>query len=169
VVEALPVPGANPDAVGPVASGERIDALDTIRGVALFGILLMNVTAFGLPNAYDDPSNFGGIEGTLRSIFSVLFGAGVILLTSRMEARGAGILTADIYYRRNLWLILFGFVHGYILLWYGDILWMYGLVGLFLFPLRLLKPKHLITLGVAALALADLRQEAADEAAGLRQ
>jgi uncharacterized protein len=153
---------------GPVTSAERIVTLDTIRGVALFGILLVNITAFGLPAAYVDPSNSGGsegaslyawlatqlfFEGTQRSLFALLFGAGVILLTSRMEARGAGIEVADIYYRRNIWLVVFGIVHAYVLLWDGEILFQYGIVALFLFPLRRALPRTLVALGAGALLI----------------
>jgi uncharacterized protein len=153
---------------GPVTSASRIATLDTIRGVALFGILLVNITAFGLPDAYFDPSNSGGsegaplyawlttqlfFEGTQRSLFALLFGAGVILLTSRMEARGAGIEVADIYYRRNIWLVIFGMVHAYVLLWDGDILYQYGIVALFLFPLRRALPRTLFALGAGALLI----------------
>lgn len=153
---------------GPATGADRIETLDVIRGVALFGILLMNIAAFGMPMfAYADPSTYGGaegadlgawftmtllFEGTMRGMFSLLFGAGAVLLLSRMEARGLGLMAADIYYRRNLWLILFGFVHGYLMLWFGDILWMYGIVGLFLFPLRHLRPASLFALGLAMLA-----------------
>ena len=110
----------------PVRSRERIHSLDVIRGVALFGILLMNITMFGMPTAaYTDPTVWGGandanlwtwitttmlFEGTQRGIFSILFGAGVILLTSRLEAGGRSDV-ADIYYRRLIWLVLFGVIH----------------------------------------------------------
>jgi uncharacterized protein len=149
----------------PVTSGERIATLDTIRGVALFGILLINITAFGLPGAYVDPTNSGGsegapfyawlvtqlfVEGTQWSLFALLFGAGVILLTSRLEARGAGVEVADIYYRRNIWLVIFGMANAYVLLWDGDILFQYGVVALFLFPLRHARPRTLFALGAGA-------------------
>jgi uncharacterized protein len=71
----------------PVSASDRIQALDVIRGVALFGILLMNIVGFGLPRAYEDPSISGGadganlaawwmntlfFEGTMRTLFSIL-------------------------------------------------------------------------------------------------
>ena len=65
----------------------------------------------------------------------MLFGTGAIILLERAEKRGAGIAAADIYYRRTLWLILFGLLHAH-LIWSGDILFGYGVVGLLLFPLR---------------------------------
>jgi uncharacterized protein len=142
---------------------KRIEALDFVRGVALCGILLMNITGFGLSDAYTNPTNSGGatgpnlwawiitqvgFEGTQRALFSMLFGASTILLVSRLERSGRTD-AADIYYRRNLWLIGFGMVNAYIFLWWGDILYAYGLTALFLFPFRNMAPKWLIVIGVA--------------------
>jgi uncharacterized protein len=153
---------------GPVRAApapQRIEALDFVRGVALFGILLMNITGFGLPDAYTNPQNAGGatginlftwiiteigFEGTQRGLFSMLFGASVILFTSRLEAQGRTD-TADIYMRRNLWLIGFGMINAFVLLWHGDILYSYGITALFLFPFRKLAGKWLMTIGLAAL------------------
>ena len=162
--EALPAARA----INPVTATERISSVDVIRGCALLGILLMNIVDFGLPHwAYDDPSVIGGatganlwawainyilFEGKMRSLFSMLFGAGVVLLTSRAEERGAGADVADIYYRRNLWLLAFGLVHAY-LIWWGDILYFYGLAALFLFPFRKLAPKKLLIAGAIVLSL----------------
>jgi uncharacterized protein len=135
----------------PLDAAKRIDSLDVIRGIALLGILLMNINGMGLPFAYSDPTIAGGadglnlkvwivnnmlFEGTMRGLFTLLFGAGVILLTGRLEKSGAGITTADIYYRRTLWLLFFGIINVYILLWHGDILYPYAIFGLMLFPFR---------------------------------
>src|SRR5438270_7677868 len=90
-------------------------------------------------------------EGKMRFAISMLFGAGVVLLTSRMEQRGAADKAADIFCRRNLWLLLFGIIHGYFI-WFGDILFIYGLTALiFLYPLRKLKPKTLLIAGACVL------------------
>jgi uncharacterized protein len=164
-----PLVNPDPPPVAPVRQQERVSSVDVLRGVALLGILLMNVVGFGLPHwAYDDPTVAGGsagvdfwtwavnsvlFEGKMRTIFSMLFGAGVILLTSRAEARGGRELVADVYFRRNLWLILFGMIHAYLLLWPGDILYSYGLAGLFLFTLRHVRPRNLIIAGLLLLAL----------------
>jgi uncharacterized protein len=157
------LPMAGTDGAAPAA--RRIEALDFVRGVALCGILLMNITGFGLPGAYLNPMNSGGatglnlwawiitqvgFEGTQRALFSMLFGASTILLVSRLEASGRSD-AADIYYRRNLWLIGFGMVNAFIFLWYGDILYAYGLTALFLYPFRKLAPKWLIVIGLAGL------------------
>lgn len=151
--------------VGPVRGRERIEAMDVLRGVALFGILLMNITAFGLPHAYSDPTVYGGaegadlwswivtqmgFEGTQRGLFSLLFGAGVVLFVSKLEAAGRSD-AADIYFRRNLWLVVFGVIHCFLLLWIGEILFFYGVTALFVFAFRKMAPKHLIAIAAAGL------------------
>jgi uncharacterized protein len=87
----------------------------------------------------------------MRAIFSMLFGAGVIILTSRAEHRGGGDRIADIYYRRTLWLIAFGLIHAYFL-WEGDILYYYGVAGLMLYPLRKVTARWLVLTGLFILA-----------------
>ncbi|MEQ9426904.1 MAG: DUF418 domain-containing protein [Cyclobacteriaceae bacterium] len=154
--------------LGPIQSSDRINSLDILRGVALLGILLMNIIGFGLVfMAYGDPTVQGGadgwnlkiwiinnmlFEGTMRAMFSMLFGVGMVLMTIRMENRGGGIEVADIYYRRTIWLLIFGVIHAYLLLWAGEILFAYGLFGLFLFPFRHTKPRKLY-MAVAFLTL----------------
>ena len=155
-------------ALTPVGARERIAAVDTLRGVALFGILLLNITAFGLPGAaFSDPGVAGGdtglnhvwwlvsqilFEGKMRTIFSMLFGAGIVLLTARAEGRGAGARIADIYYRRTIWLVVFGILHAYFI-WSGDILYGYGVAGLFMFPFRRRSARFLCAAGLAVLAV----------------
>ena len=153
---------------GPVTGAERHLSMDVIRGIALFGILLMNIVGFGY---HSSPADLAGqepwqganfwawyipetfFEGTQRGLFSILFGAGIIVLTMRGEERGAGLSLADVYYRRNIWLIGWGLVNSYLLLWDGDILYFYGLAALFLFPLRNMKPQHLVLIGLACLTI----------------
>jgi uncharacterized protein len=148
-----------PAAAGPVELSERISSIDALRGFALLGILLMNVTAMGLYfGAYNNPAVAGGAdganlaawaalhvlaEGKMRCLFSLVFGASVILLTSRLENRRNA---ADIYYRRNLWLLLFGILHAY-LLWAGDILYPYALCAFLLYPFRNMRPRGLLIIG----------------------
>jgi uncharacterized protein len=148
-------------------AARRIEALDFVRGIALCGILLMNITGFGLPDAYANPMNAGGasganlwawivteigFEGTQRALFSMLFGASAILLVSRLEAAGRTD-AADIYFRRNLWLIAFGMVNAFVFLWYGDILYAYGIIALFIFPFRKMAAKWLLAIGAGTLLL----------------
>ncbi|GAB3327285.1 DUF418 domain-containing protein [Larkinella ripae] len=153
-----PEPIASTDTLRPVSHTERIRSIDVIRGMALLGILMMNIPYFGLPEGilpslkFDHPGDTNFIthqvidiafSGKMRALFSMLFGAGVILLTTRKE-HSAGLSVADIYYRRILWMILFGVVDAYVLLWAGDILYAYGVCGLFLFPFRKLAPRYLM-------------------------
>jgi len=152
--------------VGPITQAERINSLDTLRGFALLGILPANVLVLGMyVAAGSDPTVTGGaaglnlaswalvrilVEGKMRALFSMSFGASTILLTSRAELHPAST-AADIYYRRNLWLLLFGLAHGFLLFW-GDILYTYALCGLILFPFRKLPAKKLLIIGAMFIA-----------------
>jgi uncharacterized protein len=149
-------------AMGPITPGERINSLDALRGFALLGILPANVLVFGMHLAAGgNPTVAGGatglnlatwalvqilIVGKMRCLFSMVFGASMILLTSRTEERSGGTAAADIYYRRNLWLLLFGIAHAFLLFW-GDILYPYAMCALILFPFRKLSAKWLIVIG----------------------
>jgi uncharacterized protein len=96
-------------------------------------------------------------DGKMRGIFSLMFGAGSWYLMSRAIKRGAGIEAAEVYYRRTLWLMVFGLIHAF-LIWHGDILYPYALLGLVLFPLHKAKPKWLyLTAGLAVLAMTGLQ------------
>jgi uncharacterized protein len=148
---------------GPVRQSERVSSVDVLRGFALLGILVMNIGDFALHEGFDfNPTSIGDIgklnlllwagrfvvfEGKMRAIFSMLFGAGVILLTSRLEKRGDGAIAGDTFARRNLWLPLFGVLHAYFL-WWGDILYFYGMTALlFLYPCRKLQARTLLIAG----------------------
>jgi uncharacterized protein len=180
--------------VAPTTERERIFALDALRGVAVLGILLMNIIGFGLPHAYTDPTNAGGatgvnlatwfassmlFEGTMRGLFTLLFGAGVVLYTSRLERAGLGLQSADFYFRRTIWLIVFGLVNAYLLVWHGDILFVYGVAGLFLYVFRHLPPRRLLAFAIPLLCVPTVMgtldyvgfhatRERAEEAAQLR-
>lgn len=153
--------------IGPIAPEERINSLDALRGFALLGILPANVLIFGMHLAAgSDPTVAGGatglnlvswvlfrvlIVGKMRCLFSMAFGASMILLTSRAEERSGANAAADIYYRRNLWLLLIGLAHAFLLFW-GDILYPYALCALILFPFRKLPAKKLLIIGVLFIA-----------------
>ena len=154
----------------PTDKADRINAIDTIRGVSVCGILLMNIAGFGLYMSYDDITINGGstgwnlnvwwinsvfFEGTMRGMFSVLFGAGILLFTGRSADSNSGSII-DLYFRRLLWLMLFGVIHCYLLLWSGEILYTYGLMGMIAFSFRHLSPKRLIIGTVVFLSLATL-------------
>lgn len=158
----------SPATLAPTTGAHRINSLDVIRGVALLGILLMNITGFGLYHAYSDPTVMGGatgwnlrvwwmdsmfFEGTMRGMFSMLFGAGIVLFTSRKNLNGTESSVTDVFFRRLLWLFLFGIIHAYILLWHGEILYPYALVGMFVFSFRHWQPKQLIIGAIVLLIL----------------
>ena len=142
-----PSPTAKAPSLG--ATTDRIRQLDVLRGVALLGILVMNMISFGLPGVlYFNPVALGPLEGLDRAaflfsevfanekfmgLFSVLFGAGVVLFTDRIRSKGKS--EAAWHYRRNGWLLLFGLAHAY-LLWNGDILVTYAICSVWLFLFR---------------------------------
>lgn len=145
------------NAAGPVDRGQRIVALDVMRGVALLGILVMNIQSFAMPGAaYINPTAYGDLTGINRwvwiagrlfvdekmyGLFAMLFGAGILLMAGRAEARGAR--PAPLHYRRMAWLMLFGLLHAH-LLWSDDILWFYGVSGMVVFLFRNRSPRALI-------------------------
>ena len=142
---------------GPVETRERFVSLDLLRGIAILGILVMNIYAFAMPFiAYTNPLRMGGTEpwniGTwifthilfdqkFISIFAMMFGAGIVLMSGRAEA--GGNKPAGFYYRRQLWLVVIGAIHAY-LIWIGDILFMYALIGMLAYLFRRRTPKTLI-------------------------
>lgn len=82
-------------------------------------------------------------EGTQRGLFSLLFGAGFVALATRRESAGSAD-AADLHYRRMMLMVVFGMIHSYLLLWTGEILFFYGVIGMFLYPLRKLAPRVLL-------------------------
>ena len=138
------------------APSARIATLDILRGVAVMGILAMNAAAFSMPEpAYFNPAAYGGadgidlfawtasfilVDGKMRGLFSLLFGASLLLIADAAEAKGES--AARVHYARMVWLALFGAAHLY-LLWWGDILLHYALVGLAAFLFRNLGLKQL--------------------------
>ncbi|HEU4575769.1 MAG TPA: DUF418 domain-containing protein [Chitinophagaceae bacterium] len=156
-----------------IPTEQRIDILDSIRGGALLGILVVTINFFGRPNEYflniSYNNEYSGINyyiwaivviffsGAMRGLFSVLFGTSTILLLFRLEKRNSIISPPDIYYRRLIILMIFGMVDAYIFLWNNDILYAYAICGLFLFPFRNAKPKLLIALGIFLLLIPGLK------------
>ena len=158
----------------PVAITDRIRTIDMIRGVALCGILLMNIPGFGISwTAFDTirrgPHNTADFytdeviavffEGTMRGLFSMLFGAGMILFTQNKSDRPGGATVSELYYRRLLWLTLFGVVNAFLFLWIGDILYFYGLCGMVLYPFRKAAAKWLFVVGFGLMAIGMIRNQ----------
>lgn len=149
----------------PAPRSERIVAIDVLRGVAVLGILIVNIQGFArVASAYLNPASGRVLEGAelwtwaaaylvadtkFISIFSLLFGAGIAMMSERMTRRG--VSGTGLHYRRQFWLLLIGLVHAY-LIWHGDILVTYALCGFLLYPLRNLEPRKLLWIGGCAVA-----------------
>ena len=150
----------------PVEAAERIASIDVLRGFALLGILVINVYTFALPGiALKNPPMAGGFSGLdfatwltshmifyhkFMPIFSMLFGAGVVLLTSRLEEKGLEVRRT--YYRRIFWLVIFGLLHAY-LLWVGDILYPYAISGVIVYLFRRASVRKLVIVGVIGICV----------------
>lgn len=147
----------------PINLKNRIHSLDLIRGFAVLGILIMNITSFSQINiAYMNPTIGAGLQGynkyfhgfnyifadtRFMSIFSMLFGAGMVLFTQRIEAKGKRVAT--LHFKRMFWLLLFGLIHAYFI-WVGDILVAYAICGSLIFFFR---KKSIRTLFIMAVIL----------------
>jgi len=134
-------------ATAPVAASERMDVLDVLRGIAVLGILLVNVESFigygFLPaSAGSTPRGveWDGlaaflveflVQGKFYCLFSFLFGVGFAVFIQRASARGYDAVR--LFRRRLAGLLLIGLVHS-VLIWYGDILTTYALIGFGLIP-----------------------------------
>jgi uncharacterized protein len=159
------LPNARSQAAEPVSAAERIETLDVLRGLALFGILLVNMALFSWPVyqfALGEPVWTAGVdriadwavrvlaEGKFYPLFSLLFGAGVAIQMERAEARGAAF--AGRYVRRLLVLLGIGLLHAF-LIWEGDILVLYALTGFLLLAFSRRRPGTLLVWALIALTI----------------
>jgi uncharacterized protein len=132
-------------------------SLDALRGFAVMGILAMNIIGFSMPEwAYVSPGVYGGetladriswffsfvfVDGKMRGLFSLLFGASMMLVIERAEAKQQS--AARVHYARMFWLAIFGLSH-FFFLWFGDILFLYATVGSIAFLMHHWEPRRLI-------------------------
>ncbi|MCP1381647.1 DUF418 domain-containing protein [Runella salmonicolor] len=142
--------------IAPVSESNRIKTIDMLRGFALLGILLMNIPGFSMADYSfevfkNDPDNpnfwlyqFIGIffEGKMRAMFGMVFGAGVLLFIANKGTKGVSVHA--LYYRRMFWLLLFGLIHSHLILWIGEILYLYAVCGMILYLFRNVPPKYLV-------------------------
>jgi uncharacterized protein len=144
----------------------RIRTLDIVRGVAVMGILAMNIVAFAMPiEAYMNPRAYGWesdadllswllsflfIDGRMRGLFSFLFGASMLLVIDRAQVGGEDAVS--VHFSRMAWLLLFGLIH-YYFIWFGDILILYALVGMAAWLFHRRSPRLLFALAIAAVLL----------------
>lgn len=151
--------------IAPVRGRDRIEVLDVVRGIAIlgifylnipfmagpvFGALISNIRAMGWNPADQATWVFVNtvLDGTQRGLLEFLFGAGLMVTAARAMTPGGPVGIADLYIRRNLWLLAFGVFDIFVLLWPGDILHIYALCALALFPFRKLSLRWLIPLGL---------------------
>ncbi len=146
----------------------RIKSIDILRGFAVLGMLLMNIMGYAMNDfAYSNPMVAGGVginrlihgfnhiiaDQKMMALFSILFGASVILFTDARKRKGQFVFIR--YFSRNIWLFLFGFIH-YFFIWRGDILSGYAILSVLLFFLRGLPAKLLLPLGLAVFSVSLL-------------
>lgn len=150
------------------AAAYRFLHLDAWRGMAIAGILLVNIYAFGLPydtlnNPYllssarvSDACNWlltaVFLDGSFRAILSFLFGAGLMLWQEKLPTPQAG----QLYFRRMIILLILGLVHAYLFLWFWDILCMYAICGMLLYTVRKWPVKRLLCMAILCIFIADL-------------
>lgn len=148
----------------PLKESNRLPWIDAARGIAIFGIFMVNMPAFNAPYfLYGGeerywPSETSNIiqtiidiffQASFYTLFSFLFGFGLYMMKERLEEKGYHY--KPVLFRRLLVLILFGAIHAF-LIWHGDILFSYGTLGLFLFLFFNRKPKTILTWAIASLA-----------------
>ncbi|MEQ9297131.1 MAG: DUF418 domain-containing protein [Cyclobacteriaceae bacterium] len=141
----------------PIPTSDRIPSLDFLRGIAILGILFINIENFAYPDSWS-PYKFGFVEpidhatrfwvyfltqGKFYNMFALLFGVGFYIFLERLEKKSLGLAAMDIYARRLLWLFLIGVAHAY-LIWTGDVLYHYAICGLLLFPFRSISSRYLV-------------------------
>ncbi len=150
---------------GPVAESDRITSLDLLRGVAVLVIVLMNAVSFKHGLAPYINLSAGGSETWLdwtigvfgevfidqkfMGIFSLLFGAGILLFIERAERRENRPVLLNLW--RNVLLLGIGILHA--ILWDGDVLIAYAVSAVFLLALRKLPSKALIGIGTVVYLL----------------
>ena len=147
-------------------SEQRYISLDAMRGFAVMGILAMNIVSFAMPEwAYITPAAYGGdsladkiawffafifIDGKMRGLFSLLFGASLMLVIDRATDKGES--AAQVHYRRMAWLAVFGLAH-YFFIWFGDILFLYAIIGMIAFRFRNWPPERLVKIACIIFAV----------------
>lgn len=141
----------------PTKLTERIPSLDFLRGVAILGILFINIESFvyanpwssyqyGFQTSLDNNTRFWVYfltQGKFYNMFTLLFGVGFVIFLERLDLKNIGLKGIDIYSRRLLWLFIFGVIHAYFI-WNGDVLYHYAICGLLLLPFRSIKSKYII-------------------------
>ena len=155
--------GTEPAMPQPVLTNSRIFSIDVLRGIAILGILIISIWDLGGLSGNEqirlrllqkglDHNLYAAIivlfETKMRAIFSMVFGAGIILYLSKPNYPLPQ--THEYYIRKQMWLIAFGVFNAFVLLWPGDILFHYGVIGIFLFPFARMSKKGLLIAALIA-------------------
>ena len=156
---------------------KRIIAIDILRGFALLGILLMNIMSFSMPDiAYYNPMAYGGeqwynhltfslvhifSDQKFMALFSLLFGASVTLLLTKLEEKGQK--SARFHYTRNFWLLVIGLIHS-VFIWEGDVLTIYALCAFLLYFFRKMAARWQFIIGLMIFLSPALIYLGADDA-----
>ena len=143
--------------------------LDALRGFAVMGILAMNIVAFSMPEmAYINPAVMGDpsqaditswivsfilVDGKTRGLFSLLFGASLMLIVERAEAKGES--PQKVHFTRMGWLALFGLAH-FFFIWWGDILFLYAAIGCVAYLFKDMDARPLIKMALIIYAIGFL-------------
>jgi uncharacterized protein len=156
--------GSEASELAPVRGKDRIAVIDALRGIAILGIFFVNVPVMAGPitGLIGDIRTMGWspadqstwlymttfLEGTQRCLLEMLFGTGLMVTASKAMSADGPVGIADLYIRRNLWLLAFGLINLFGLLWMADILHIYALCALALFPFRKLRVRWLLVIGL---------------------
>jgi uncharacterized protein len=156
------------DTATPIGRNERITNLDTVRGIATLGILVMNAVSFGLPRPSYFNLNYAGSDNRLdwvvgvageifidqktMALFSLLFGAGIVVFADRAEAKGKRSVRLSLW--RNLLLLIIGLIHQSF--WFGDVLTLYAICSPVLLLMRKRSAHTLFIAGGVCIAVSAL-------------
>ncbi|RZJ95002.1 MAG: DUF418 domain-containing protein [Brevundimonas sp.] len=163
---------------GPTAAAKRIAVLDVLRGIAVCGILPVNIIVMGAVGSREGrtfPMRLDAdwiawsfqhvlLQGPMRGLFTLLFGAGMLLMLRQAEGPDGRAAPVEAWSRRCLALLLFGMVQFAVFLWPGEILWTYGIAGMMLLAFRSARPRVLwawaivIMIGLSAFRTHDTAQ-----------
>lgn len=153
----------------PTPTHQRLDYLDLLRGIAILGILLINIQSFAFPLAeFLTPGTVATLSGLdhflltlvrvlaewkFLTLLTVLFGAGIWLFAQRLDQQEQN--PRPLHFRRCRWLLLFGLVHGFVF-WHGDILAIYALSAMIVWPMRKYSVRRQVLLALGFLLLCYL-------------
>lgn len=155
--------------LNPVDPTSRIVSMDILRGIAVLGILVMNIQSFAMPSvAYSNPTTYERLSGNdlwvwlmshvfadqkFMAIFSMLFGASIVMLSQK--ARKEHMRSTDVQNRRFIFLAFFGLIHAYFF-WYGDVLFIYAICAFFMFMFRSKKSGTQVRVGIILLSVGSI-------------